>query len=115
MSDQQHQSFESDAAYGTDKKTLKAYLIGFSLCILLTLIPFALVAEHLLAPQHLYIVLLALAVLQLYVQVYYFLRLDTNPKARWNLVSFLFTIVIILTIVIGTLWIMYNLNYNMMM
>lgn len=110
----EHNSIESAAEYGTDKKTLKAYLIGFALCLILTFVPFGLVAKQLLQPQYLYVVLMLFALIQLYVQVVFFLRLDTNPKARWNLVSFVFAVLVILILVIGTLWIMYNLNYNMM-
>ncbi len=107
------QNITSDTEYGTGHKTLKAYLIGFSLSVILTIIPFVLVAKKLLEPQLLFVALAVLAVTQLYVQVVFFLRLNASPKGRWNLMSFLFTLVIVLILVVGSLWIMYNLNYNM--
>lgn len=110
----QHHEIADTSEYGTGKKTLKAYLIGFILCIFLTLLPFGLVFKHVFDNFGLYVSLTVLALMQLYVQVVYFLRLNANPKGRWNLVSFFFTILIILIVVFGSLWIMYNLNYNMM-
>jgi cytochrome o ubiquinol oxidase operon protein cyoD len=107
------QALTSDTEYGTGHKTLKSYMIGFSLSLLLTIIPFVLVGMHLLEPQVLFVAISVLAVMQLYVQVVFFLRLNASPKGRWNLMSFLFTIAIVVILVVGSLWIMYNLNYNM--
>lgn len=99
--------------FGTGQKTLKAYIVGFALCILLTLVPFALIIKRSLSEQYLYIALAVFALVQLYVQVVFFLRLNTSSKGRWNLMSFLFTILIIVCIVGGSLWIMHNLDYHM--
>jgi cytochrome o ubiquinol oxidase operon protein cyoD len=95
------------------------YLIGYLLSVALTLIAFGLAYLHInsghLAFSHQFLVyaVVALAVLQLYVQAVFFLHLSRHPEARYNLVSFIFTIFIVLFIVIGSLWIMNNLNYNM--
>jgi cytochrome o ubiquinol oxidase operon protein cyoD len=99
---------------GTGKKTLKSYLVGFVLCLILTLASFAVAGKPLLNTVQSYIVLGVLAVAQLFVQVICFLRLNTSKEGRWNVMSFLFTILIILVIVGGSFWIMWNLNYNMM-
>lgn len=103
-----------DTEFGTGQKTLGLYLTGFLLCLVLTIIPFLLVAHETLSKTCLYITVTAFALVQLYVQVVCFLRLNASPKGRWNLMSFFFTIVIVLVLVAGSLWIMYNLNYNMM-
>jgi cytochrome o ubiquinol oxidase operon protein cyoD len=99
--------------YGTRQKTLKSYLMGLGLSLILTFIAFALVSKHLLAGPEIYIALTVLALLQLYAQVVFFLRLNTTSKGQWNTMPFLFSIVIVLVLVFGSLWIMYNLNYNM--
>ena len=99
--------------YGVGQKTLKTYLIGFGLCIILTLIPFYLVAAHIGSDVMLYIALAIFAVIQLFVQVVFFLRLNSSPEGQSNLMPFLFTIVIVLVLVVGSFWIMYNLNFNM--
>lgn len=96
------------------QKTLKSYLTGFILCIALTLSAFACVQYHFFTPSQTYLALGALAVIQLLVQVICFLRLNTSEEGRWNSISFIFTILIILVLVAGSLWIMYNLNYYMM-
>ena len=44
-----------------------------------------------------------------------FLHMNTSSEERWNVIAFLFTLLIIGIVVIGSLWIMYNLNINMMM
>lgn len=100
--------------YGTGRKTLKSYLMGLCLSLVFTLLAFFLVAEHALSNIHLYISLSVLAVLQLIAQVVCFLRINSSKEGQWNLMPFLFTILIVLVLVAGSLWIMYNLNYNMM-
>ncbi|MFZ1360973.1 MAG: cytochrome C oxidase subunit IV family protein [Candidatus Saccharimonadales bacterium] len=56
---------------------------------------------------------LVLAVLQFIVQVYYFLHLRGESKPRWLSWSFVYTIIMMLIVVIGSFWVMYNLNYRM--
>jgi cytochrome o ubiquinol oxidase subunit IV len=113
MSHHHHESTE--VQFGTSKKSLKAYLIGFVLCVGLTLLPFWLVVQRVFPDKHLYVLLLMCAVAQLYVQVVCFLRVNASPEGRWNLLSLLFTFLVLLVIVIGSMWIMYNLDYNMAM
>lgn len=113
MSEHHHSHHEVETASGTGQKTLKLYLTGFVLSIILTLIPFGVVAKQMFSAQNMLITLAVCAVLQLYVQVVCFLRLNTSREGRWTLTSFLFTILIVAILVGGSLWIMYNLNYNM--
>jgi cytochrome o ubiquinol oxidase operon protein cyoD len=100
--------------YGTGAKTLKSYLLGLFLCLILTFTAFGLVIYHILPAVQLYIVLAVLAVTQLFVQIICFLRLNTTKEGLWNSMSFFFAIVIVVILVSGTLWIMYNLDYYMM-
>lgn len=99
---------------GASHGSLKSYLIGFILSIVLTAIPFAIVmgksVDHTTA---LYIVMIS-AVVQILVHLVCFLHMNTSSEERWNLMSLLFTILIILILVVGSLWIMYHLNTNMM-
>jgi cytochrome o ubiquinol oxidase operon protein cyoD len=60
-------------------------------------------------------VVVGLAVAQLLVQLVFFLHLGREPKPRQNLVVFLFMLLVIGILVIGSLWIMHNLNYHMTM
>ncbi len=93
---------------------IKTYSIGFVLSIVLTIISFAFVTNKMMAGTSLILALLGFACLQLFVQLFFFLHLGQEEKPRWNLMLFLFTMLILLIIVLGSLWIMYNLDYNMM-
>jgi cytochrome o ubiquinol oxidase subunit IV len=95
------------------QKTLSSCITGFALSMILTIMAFMVVAEHHWSAKTMYISLTVLAVAQLLVQVVFFLRMNNSKEGRWNLMPFLFTIVIISVVVGGSLWIMYNLNYNM--
>ncbi|PIZ04457.1 MAG: cytochrome o ubiquinol oxidase subunit IV [Gammaproteobacteria bacterium CG_4_10_14_0_8_um_filter_38_16] len=100
--------------YGAKAKTLKSYLLGLFLSLLFTFSAFALVGMHLLSETALYIAITILAVLQLFAQVICFLRLNVSRDGQWNTMPFIFTFVIVSVLVGGSLWIMYNLNVNMM-
>ena len=54
------------------------------------------------------------AALQILVHLHYFLHLDTSSTMRWNVLALVFTVLILVLFVGGTLWIMANLNYRMM-
>jgi cytochrome o ubiquinol oxidase operon protein cyoD len=91
--------------------TYKSYITGFVLSVILTLAAyFAVVSE---APKALVIILL-LAIAQLFVQLIFFLHLLSKGSNRgWNLAILISAFSIILILVIGSIWIMNHLNYNM--
>lgn len=60
-------------------------------------------------------IVIGAAIVQILVHLVCFLHMNTFSDDRWNLVAFLFTMLIIGIVVIGSLWIMYNLNINMML
>jgi len=93
---------------------MKNYISGFIISIALTLTAFALVMQHLLTGGVLIFTILALAVIQLWIQLIFFLHLDHENGPRWNLAVFISTIGVVLILILGSLWIMYNLNkYHM--
>ena len=94
--------------------TFKSYLIGFLLSLILTFTAYFAVVNRAYSGSSLIAVILGLALAQLLVQLIFFLHLLDESKPRWNLVIFLSTISTILILVIGSLWIMSHLNYNMM-
>ncbi len=91
-----------------------SYIAGFVLSIILTIIPYMIVVKHILYDNKLIFAIIAYAILQLFVQLVFFLHLGQESKPRWRLISFIFMVFIILMIVIGSLWIMDNLNYHSM-
>lgn len=92
--------------------TYKQYVTGFALAIVLTVIPFALVMDHVVAATALLIAGFALA--QILVHVVYFLHVNTSSEQRWNLMALLYTAVMVLIVLGGSLWIMHHLYLNMM-
>lgn len=98
---------------GASHGSVKSYLTGFVLSIILTVLAFAIVMSATASRTVTITVVTIAAVIQILVHLVYFLHMNTSSKARWNLVVFLFTLIIIGIVVVGSLWIMYNLNLNM--
>ena len=106
-----HQT-HNDAA-GAHTGSLRSYCTGFLLSIVLTAIPFALVMTGALPQSATIFCIFSAAVVQIIVQLHYFLHLDTSSAMYWNLMSLLFTFFIIFLFVGGSIWIMYSLHYRM--
>ena len=99
---------------GVSRGSLKSYLTGFVLSLILTAIPFALVMSGALSPSAALAGIFSAGLVQILVHLHYFLHLDTSSAARWNVLAMMFTLLIMALFVGGTLWIMYTLNYRMM-
>jgi cytochrome o ubiquinol oxidase operon protein cyoD len=92
--------------------TMKAYVTGFVLAIVLTVIPFGLVAMKLLPREAMFLVIAALAIVQILVHLRYFLHMNFTSTPRENIVAVAFAAVLIFIMAGGTLWIMFNLDYR---
>jgi cytochrome o ubiquinol oxidase operon protein cyoD len=98
----------------------RSYFIGFGISLGLTLLAFLTAMMQVdsggtaYAKTELLVGLVILAVIQLVVQLIFFFHLGHESKPRLNTVSFLFMLMVVGIIGFGSLWIMYNLNYNMM-
>ena len=102
-----------------------SYLSGFILSLILTIGAYFAVVQRIFYPSSLIIFVAVCSVLQIFLQFVCFLKLGQErvpeggkPQAlheptQWNVVFFLFTVLIAIVIVIGSLWIMANLNYRM--
>lgn len=108
-----HHNSEPD--FGSGKKTLSVYILGAVLCVILTLVPFATVMYKLADVNTTYVILVVSAILQFFVQVICFLRLNLKTmQSQTNVLAFVFSIFVLVVIVAGSIWIMWHLNYNMM-
>ncbi len=101
-------------SFGASRGSLKSYLTGFVLSLILTAIPFALVMRGTLSASAALAGICVAGLVQILVHLHYFLHLDSSSAARWNVLALIFTLLIMILFVGGTLWIMYTLNYRMM-
>lgn len=104
---------EVDVDTGASYGSYKSYIIGFALSIICTLLSFYLVASGGVSAKNLYICVGALAIIQFSVQTIFFLHLNPRSNGSWNLISFLFTVLMTGVLIVGTMWIMYNLYEKM--
>jgi len=102
------------------KITLKPYIIGFISSLVLTFAAWWLIWEQVHSGHRAFTypflaaAVLVLAMVQLCVQLLFFMHLGAEKGPRWKLGVFVSTFGIILIIVVGAIWIMGHLNYNMM-
>lgn len=95
------------------KTALLTYVAGFVLSVILTLAAYFLISRGIVHNWPAIYAVVGLAVVQLVVQLVFFLHLGREEEPRWNLLVFDFTLIIVCIVVVGSLWIMNNLHYNM--
>jgi cytochrome o ubiquinol oxidase operon protein cyoD len=93
--------------------TPRTYLIGFVLALVLTAIPFGLVATGALAAMATLVVIALMAIVQILVHLRYFLHLDLRSSPPENLLAIAFAAVLIFIMIGGSLWIMLDLRARM--
>lgn len=96
------------------KRSLQHYATGFILSLLLTFMSYTLVVILGLQGIAVMVSIGVLALTQLVVQLIFFLHLSDEKKPRWQSLSFTVMAIILGIIVVGSIWIMYHMNYNMM-
>lgn len=99
---------------GADHGSLRSYITGFVLSVLLTAVPFALVMTHALPAGQAIAIALGLGVVQIVVHLVYFLHMNSASSRSWNMAALVFTLIILGIVVVGSLWVMHNMNANMM-
>lgn len=105
-----HSSSSSTSSHGS----VKSYVTGLLLSLVLTIIPFAVVMSGSLSLTTTVLVIVVTAVLQILVQLVMFMHMNTKADEGWNVMSFVFTLTILILVVGGSLWIMQHLHLNMM-
>lgn len=94
--------------------SMRGYVIGFILSAVLTAIPFWLVMTGRLDAQTTAVAVIVLAVAQILVHTVCFLHVNRRAEGGWTLIAMVFTTVLLLITIVGSLWIMYHLHANMM-
>jgi cytochrome o ubiquinol oxidase operon protein cyoD len=100
--------------------TLKGYMTGFVLAVILTAIPFWLVmhgqgkTEAGSGSNTTALIILGFAAVQIVVHMIYFLHMNTKSEGGWTMLALIFTLVVVVITLTGSIWVMYHLNHNMM-
>jgi len=105
----------ADHAVGHGHGSLRSYLIGFCLSVVLTAIPFWLVMSGALdSRQATALTIMVFAAAQIVVHMIFFLHMSARSENGWTMMALIFTLVIVGITLSGSLWVMYHLNVNMM-
>jgi cytochrome o ubiquinol oxidase operon protein cyoD len=96
-----------------ERKTTQSYIIGFLCSLVFTIIPYYLVIHKTVTGSALLVTILTFAVLQMCIQIFFFLHLGRGPKPLYNVVFFMGTVGTILIVVLASVFIMNNLYRNM--
>ncbi|MCK1361321.1 cytochrome o ubiquinol oxidase subunit IV [Bradyrhizobium sp. 199] len=95
--------------------SFSTYMLGFVLSVVLTAIPFWLVMSGALPNKQITaLVIMAFAVVQIVVHMIYFLHMNTTSENGWSMMALIFTVVMVVIALSGSLWVMSHLNSNMM-
>jgi len=98
-----------------DHGSFKGYVTGFVLSVILTAIPFWLVMGDVLGSKGLTgFVILDFAAVQIVVHMIYFLHMNTRSESGWTFLALVFTIMLVVITLSGSIWVMYHLDSNMM-
>jgi cytochrome o ubiquinol oxidase operon protein cyoD len=103
-------SIDTGAGHGS----VRSYVIGFVLSVMLTAAAFGLVVQQALGPTESIIAIAVLAFIQILVHLVFFLHMNTSSSQRWNLLSFGFAVLVAVILIGGTLWVLHNVGAHMM-
>ncbi len=95
-------------------RSYKPQFLGLVTSLTLVVASYRIATHHEVIGFHLLLTILGLAVAQALLQLFFFLHLGLESKPHWGMATFLFTALVVVIIIGGSLWIMDNLNYNLM-
>jgi cytochrome o ubiquinol oxidase subunit IV len=109
----------SDVAPGDEEEVrigprLLGYAIGLGLAILLTATSFFIAGTDLVWQPSIPVAIIVLAIAQMGVHLVFFLHITTGADNTNNVLALAFGLLIVFLVIGGSLWIISNLNHNMM-
>jgi cytochrome o ubiquinol oxidase subunit IV len=93
--------------------TIQSYVIGFALSLIFTLVPYFLAVNQIITGLALFSTIITFALLQMVIQVVFFLHLGRERKPRWQAGFLVATAGAIFVVTVATSWILYHLHTNM--
>ena len=113
-----HHSASSGHAPSVDEHepsgSIATYTVGLAFALLLTAASFIVSQSNLLWEPGVPAGLAVLAIAQMGVHLVFFLHISTGPDSTNNVIALAFGVLIVTLVVSGSLWIMANLNSNML-
>ena len=100
--------------HGSLRSRILFYVAGLGLAVLLTATSFFIAGTSLVWQPSIPVALIVLAIAQMGVHLVFFLHITTGPDNTNNVLALAFGLLIVVLVVGGSLWIMANLNHNMM-
>ena len=95
--------------------SFKPLVIGLILSLIFSVAAYRIVTHYHLPHDVLTFTIVGLGTLQAIIQLVFFLHLGLeSDRPRWNLMMFLFGVLVMFLVIGGSLWIMHNLRYNVM-
>ena len=102
------------APHGSVMSETLSYVIGLGFALVLTAISFWVASTSSLWGPGVAVGLVVLAIAQMGVHLVFFLHITTGPDHLNNVLALAFGVLIVVLLIAGSLWIMTNLNHNMM-
>ncbi len=93
---------------------LRTYLIGLGLATVMTIASFWAAQTHLIYGPGISVAIVVLAIAQMGIHLVFFLHITTAPDNANNVLALAFGILIACLVIFGSLWIMANLDHNML-
>ena len=100
--------------HGDLRSRILFHVAGLGLAVLLTAASFFIAGTNLVWQPSIAVALIVLAIAQMGVHLVFFLHITTGPDNTNNVLALAFGLIIVFLVVGGSLWIMSNLNHNMM-
>ncbi|WP_160288295.1 cytochrome o ubiquinol oxidase subunit IV [Pseudomonas sp. QL9] len=101
-------------SHGAGHGSLGSYAIGFVLSVILTAIPFYMVMDGGFSRHATILTMVILGLVQVVVHLVCFLHMNMSSEGRWNVMAFIFTLIVILLVVGLSLWIIFSADILMM-
>lgn len=105
---------DAEGSGSPTRRGLRTYLIGLGLATLMTIASFWAAQTHLIYGPGISVAIVVLAIAQMGIHLVFFLHITTAPDNANNVLALAFGILIACLVIFGSLWIMANLDHNML-
>jgi len=92
---------------------IRGYLVGLGLAVLTTIVSFSMAGTTLVWQPSIPAAVIVLAIAQMGVHVVFFLHITTRPDSMNNVMALTFGVFVVFVLIVGSVWIMFHLNHNM--